>query len=86
MLFANSNVIHIKGYGVQAGPNNAQREKGTESFREEAMVQEHIVPHTHLQKEGLSMKIFFVWQVTVLEVTADNQPKATVLTSFSFMK
>lgn len=48
------------------------------SLKEEATV-ESVVSHTHLQKEGLSIQTFFVWQVTVLEVTANNQPKAAVL-------
>lgn len=77
VLFPKSNIIHIVGYRVQAGPNNGQQSNGTKSFKEEVMVHEHTVPHTH---RSFNSNVFFVWQVTVLEVTADNQPKATVLT------
>lgn len=54
VLFPNSNIIHIVGYGVQAGPNNGQQSNGTKSFKEEVMVHEHTVPHTHTSAEGRS--------------------------------
>lgn len=73
-------LVLIVGYGVQAGPNNGQQIKGTiQRYTEDVQTNLVFLSHTNIHQESLSIKMFSVWQVTVLEDTADKRAKAMVL-------